>query len=297
MSKKANLISLRKKVVNNFKIFENNSKLLIKKIQFLKVFIFFLQKKGIWVFKSHIYINKSICKIYLNIFISTKKIFFYKKSTVLLLGNNKYAKYLNNKKSIKQHSLYLKNKKDSILKFNKLSLIVSYFYKKLSFFLNIESLNKKLKKKYLMYFYFRTIKYKTLLFQRRFYLYFDTIKIMALFYQKLIHTSYFLFTLSTILKYLSKKLHTKFLLFVEILIYSLVYNAFRKDRRAKDAVGVLKGIKFKLNGKIKGKMRATSHLIKYGNIPNQSIDLNIEYSMIHTYTRYGVFGMQAWVYK
>ena len=62
-------------------------------------------------------------------------------------------------------------------------------------------------------------------------------------------------------------------------------------------MGTLKGIKFKINGKLKGKMRASNNLITYGKIPNQSIGINIEYSLIHTFTRYGAFGMQAWVYK
>ena len=271
MSKKANLITLRKNVISNFKIVETNSYLLIKYLKFLKLFIFLLQKKGFWVLQSTLLVNKSICKIYLYIFISTKKIQILKKK----------------KKKLKYNIVYLQ----------KIHKMIYYFIKKLNCFLSIKNLNLKLNNTYLKYFLFKIKKFKNILFQRRFNLFFDTLKIVTLVYQKQIHSSNLLLIFSIIFKFLSKKLHSKFLNFIEILIYALVYNEVLTDRRALDTFGVLKGIKFKINGKLRGKMRASSFLIQYGKTPNQSIDANIEYSMIHTYTRYGAFGLHLWLYK
>lgn len=273
MSKKANLITLRKNVISDFKIVESNSSLLIKYLKFLKLFIFLLQKKGFWVLQSTLLVNKSLCKINLHIFISTKKIQIFKKKKI--------------KKKLKNNNFYLKN----------LHKLIFYFIQKLNCLLNIKNLNLKLDKNYLKYFLFKIKKFKNVLFQRRFNLFFDTLKIITLVYQKQIHSSNLLLILSNIFKFLSKKLHSKFLSFIEILVYTLVYNEFLNDRRALDASGVLKGIKFKINGKLRGKMRASSFLIQYGKTPNQSIDANIEYSMMHTYTRYGAFGLHLWLYK
>ena len=82
MSKKANLVSLRTNVTPSLKIAENSSKLFIKQLTFLKIFTYFLQKKGIWILQSYIYSNKTICKIYLTILISLKKIKIYKKKII-----------------------------------------------------------------------------------------------------------------------------------------------------------------------------------------------------------------------
>lgn len=273
MSKKANLITLRKKQ-NYFKLTDVTQQTYIKYLNFVKIFIYFLQKKGIWATSTFLNLNKNICKFYLNIFFTSKKIRFYKSK-------------IKAKKILTLQPIKLKA----------LNLFFAKLLKKNTCFFNITNLNNSINKQFLLNLNAKIKKYKTVLFQRRFNLYYDTLKIITLFSQKLIHTSYLLFTLSTIFKYLSKKLHGKFITFLESIIYSLVSNNFPEDRRAKNSLGHLTGIKFRLSGKIKGKMRASSHLITYGKIPNQSISANIEYSMIHTFTRYGAFGMKAWIYK
>jgi ribosomal protein S3 len=54
----------------------------------------------------------------------------------------------------------------------------------------------------------------------------------------------------------------------------------------------IKGIKFVINGKIKGKTRSTSNSISFGKVPTQSVSKNIDYSKIHVFTIYGVFGFK-----
>lgn len=274
MSKKANLITLRNKQ-NYLKLVQNEQNLYFRHLNFLKIFIFFLQKKGIWAVLSLLSLNKSTCKVYLHIFFSTKKTRFYK---------SKLRKKIS-KTNIKT------------LTINKLTKTLYSLFNKPALYFNLVILNSKINKTFLKNLYYETRKYKNKLFQRRFNLYFDTLKLITLFSQNLIHTSYFLFVLSTIFRYLSKKLHRVFLTFLSQIIYALVYNPFKKDYRAKNSLGNLKGIKFRINGKLKGKMRASTYLLTYGKIPNQSIGINIEYSQIHTFTRYGAFGMKAWIYK
>lgn len=273
MSKKANLITLRKKQ-NYLKLIDTTQQTYIKNLNFLKIFIYFLQKKGIWATSTFLNLTKNACKFYINIFFTSKKIRFYKSKIKIQKLNEKQP-----------------------LKLKKINIFFNNFLKKNICFFNITNLNNNINKQFLLNLNSKIKKYKTILFQRRFNLYYDTLKIITLFSQKLIHTSYLLFTLSSIFKYLSKKLHGKFITFLESVIYSLINNPFPEDRRAKNSLGNLTGIKFRISGKIKGKMRASSHLITYGKIPNQSISANIEYSMIHTFTRYGTFGMKAWIYK
>ncbi len=274
MSKTANLTTLRKKQ-NFLKLIDINQNFYLKHLNFLKIFIFFLQKKGIWVVSSFLNLNININKFYLTIFFSTKKIRTFRSNIKPKLEDS-----ISTPLSVKNLS----------------KLFLTLFQNSVTY-LVIRNLNNKINKQFLNDLNKKLKKYKSFLFQRRLNFYFDTLKIITLFSQKLINTNFFVYLLSLIFKHLSKKLHGKFILFLETVIYSLVYNPFIKDRRAKNSLGKLKGIKFRINGKLKGKMRASTHLITYGTIPNQSIDNNIEYSMVHSYTRYGVFGFQAWIFK
>jgi small subunit ribosomal protein S3 len=283
-------------VQQDLKISESNSKQTIKYLNFLKVFIYFLQKKGIWALNTTMHANSSFCKIYFNIFFTTKIIKVYKKRLLKLVTadkilspsvSNKISEYLPKILRFSSQKKYIQ-----------LGKLLDIFLKHNLYFFSFKNLNIQLKKSVLLYFHKRLGKYKNVLFKRRHNLYFDCLKIVSLLYQKLISVSYFLFVLSNIFKYLSKKLHGRFLTFVSVLIYSTVESIYSgQDSQAQQCYGTLKGIKFKISGKLKGKMRAGTHLIRYGRIPNQSIDVAVEYAMLHTYTRYGVFGMQIWLQK
>ena len=59
----------------------------------------------------------------------------------------------------------------------------------------------------------------------------------------------------------------------------------------------IKGVKFLINGKLKGKTRANSILIVKGLVPAQTISANIDFSKTHVFTVYGVFGFKIWIFR
>jgi ribosomal protein S3 len=63
-----------------------------------------------------------------------------------------------------------------------------------------------------------------------------------------------------------------------------------------DKLSIL-GLKFVINGKLKGKPRSSVNFIKEGNLPLQTLNKNIDFSRIHSYTLMGVFGLKLWVLK
>lgn len=65
-----------------------------------------------------------------------------------------------------------------------------------------------------------------------------------------------------------------------------------KNYQKKKIKTTLKGIKFILNGKLKGKTRSSTNLLRIGIIPTQSISKNIKYFNAHAYTIYGAFGFK-----
>ena len=48
---------------------------------------------------------------------------------------------------------------------------------------------------------------------------------------------------------------------------------------------------------MKGKLRASATLINIGGVPTQPLSKYVDYSMCHTYTRLGAFGMRLWIYR
>ena len=50
-----------------------------------------------------------------------------------------------------------------------------------------------------------------------------------------------------------------------------------------------------INGKLKGKLRASSLKILVGKIGTQTISSEIDFSKVHVYTIYGCFGIKIWV--
>jgi len=59
----------------------------------------------------------------------------------------------------------------------------------------------------------------------------------------------------------------------------------------------LLGIKFKVSGKINGKLRANSKTFEIGvKVPTQRLSARVEYSFLEAFTYTGVFGVKVWVY-
>lgn len=133
------------------------------------------------------------------------------------------------------------------------------------------------------------------LFNRRFNLFVDFLKLTFLLYIDKIQVSTYLLILGQIFKVLPKKVHNRFLVFLELVFKFLITKKLFSKRNV--FFSTIKGIKFILNGKIRGKMRASSKCISVGTIPIQSLDKNIEFSKAHVYTLYGAFGFQIWLYR
>jgi len=127
------------------------------------------------------------------------------------------------------------------------------------------------------------------LFVRRFKLFIDFLKIVSLFEQKKVKTEVLLFLLGQIFKILPKRKHNIFLIFLKVLFTSLINNVSTKNS--------ILGLKFIVNGRLKGKPRSTSAIILVGLVPVQSLSKDIDFAKLHVNTILGVFGFQLWVYR
>ena len=273
MGQKANLISLRKNIEKVLLINTLNSGLFVKSFVFLNFFERFCNIKNILIsFKTISLVNNKIY-FYFEVFFRTNKLMFYKKKQVNKVLLDKKTSY---------------NSKIT-------SFLTSFFDKTnpnlVCLSLNVVNLNltKNYYLKFLKQVYVFNKRFLFVLFDRRLNLFIDFIKIVVLFVFNKISINIFLFTLCQIFKNISKAKHTKFLLFVrELFIYLASINL--------NGVNPILGLKLVINGKVKGKTRASSTCIKKGSVPIQSLSKKIEYSKSHVFTRYGVFGFQVWVH-
>jgi len=272
MSQKSNLITIRKN--SRFLNLQNfNEKFFLLGYQFLTEFKQLLAKKNI-VFLNEFF-NLSCNKLYLN------GSLFFKYSKIKILNRKK--KLLDKKSKF----LLLSDTKILFL-FNNLKK----FFKINIFLFNFNILNKKIKKE-LILFLFNDLKYfYKSLFSRRIGLFFDFLKLTTLCCLKLIKIDIFLKLISSIFCSLQKKSHSLFFIFITKLFNTLIFELKTKFKE----LNVFNGIKFLINGRIKGKPRANKLIIQKGKIPTQSIDKNLFYSSTHNYTpHYGVFGFKIWV--
>jgi hypothetical protein len=57
----------------------------------------------------------------------------------------------------------------------------------------------------------------------------------------------------------------------------------------------IKGIKIQIKGRLRGAPRSKIRVIQYGVVPLQTINSSISYSLVHTHTTYGSFGIKVWI--
>jgi ribosomal protein S3 len=57
------------------------------------------------------------------------------------------------------------------------------------------------------------------------------------------------------------------------------------------------GVKFIISGRLKGKQRSDSKLIKVGKVPTQTFSKKVDFFTQSSHTMYGVFGLKFWIYK
>jgi hypothetical protein len=85
----------------------------------------------------------------------------------------------------------------------------------------------------------------------------------------------------------TKKLN-KFLSFLSKFIESIDLVGFK---------GHVKGLKIQISGRFKGDPRTKTKIFEKGRIPLQTITNDINYSLTHVHTSYGVFGIKVWIFE
>jgi hypothetical protein len=267
MGQKSNILTLRKSYKNfnflnekqeNF-VLNNTFKSLVERIFALK---------NILIVQSTF--NFSNNQIFCNLhgYIRYSKLKFYKKQKYI---KNTFRKTSDNSNLVELFGLALK-----LLRIT-------------SVILKFTSLNRKIDKSLLISFY-QKIKYtKKLLFARRHSLFIDFLAVTCLFFQGFLNSGVFLKILGEVFKVLPKRRHTLFLSFIKKLFKILIDEKYSKFQLSSSKI---LGFKFTLSGKIQGKLRGSSSTVYIGQVPIQSFDKNVEFSKIHIFTIFGVFGMK-----
>jgi len=120
-----------------------------------------------------------------------------------------------------------------------------------------------------------------MLFSRRFDFYYDFLKLTSLFIIKKVELRVYNTILGRVFKFLMKKSHNKFFNFLKKLAHVLTRSS------------TIEGVKFGINGRLKGKLRAKSFKLEIGKIGKQTIVSEIDFSKVHINTLYGCFGLKT----
>jgi hypothetical protein len=287
MGQKSNILTLRPD-----KHFSNNTlnlNELFSSESFIKALKRSFDKKGVLITAYNHTDNVDKINLYLEIFLKSvkllklrkkiKRLSNLKKSNIDLKAKNtkKRIRSLNKKYKGKKR-LVIRRKKTQHLTFltvlkkclnNKLVVIkVNLVNKRENFVIKASILNK-------------LIKFKRNLFARRFNLFYDFVKLSSLFLNKDIDINTYCNILGSIFKYLPKRSHAKYFLFIKTLISALI--KFPESK--------IKGMKIMMNGKLKGKLRASEFKTSRGEIDIQTISANNDLSKVHIHTLYGAFGL------
>lgn len=161
-----------------------------------------------------------------------------------------------------------------------------------------------LKNKVIIKFLYLKFKlFRNSLFTRRINLFGDFLKISSLFANGIVNSKTFLFILSQIFRYLLKRQHARFLIFLKKLFKIYISKGLKYDIKTKKFIDKNKtnsniyGLKFLISGRLKGKLRSTQKFINFGSVTNQTISKNIDFQKTGVFTRYSVFGFKLWTYR
>ena len=235
-----------------------------------------LKLKKILILNKNINFIGNICNLNFNIFIKTIKI-----------------------DSISKKLEIYKNKKSINFKVSNFLKIIQNIFKayNIQFLkLNFKIMNFYVNKKFYKISQFALKPYKKTLFERHLRFFFDFCQICSLYYTNRLNSDIFLYNLALIFSRLKKKRHNKFLTFIKSLFILLTKNIPNKLKLSKFNFKIA-GLKFILKGKISGKTRTKNQIITVGNISNQWLGKNIDFSKIAVTTSYGVYGMKLWIYR
>jgi len=313
MGQKANTLTLRK---NNesLNFVSLNPKEFTNALEFIKIFKRSLDKKGITITKSDFNCVANTSYLTLNLFYKTQKLAKYRKKTAnsklsLFRLQNKKDSFLSNTektkvssrklrwfniKKLKKNNVYLNymKLKRSVLVEKRLAFLFKNLVQSEKVVLKTFVINKELKQERnkLKQLYLKFREYKNKLFSRRFNLYVDFIKLTCLIQQKKITASTLLSTLGTIFKILPKRLHNSYFRFLKSLIQEVLLEQKEQIKTTK-----IIGVRLLINGKLRGKLRASSLTINQGRIGAQNLSNSMEFAKVHVNTMYGCFGFQLWV--
>ena len=266
MGQTSNIVTLRKQP-KNYNLLTSNVKFFLHGLKFLNVLERSLTKKGFIILNKHLNFETNTISFQFNVFYKTKNLAIFKYNKI---------KNLSQKQELKKEK-----------KLNKLFINNFRLFKNSIFILKVYNMNKSLENVHLKSLYFNFKRFINVLFLRRFNLFIDFLKITSLFINAKVNVKVYLHFLGQIFCLLQKKSHTRFIFFLKFLFLNFLNNKIK----------CLKGVKFVINGKIQGKLRANSTRVLVGSVPIQTITANIEYNKIHVYTRYGAFGFKMWVHR
>ncbi len=276
MGQKSNVLTLKKK--KNSLNFSGNEKESIKflyGLRFLKSFEQLLKRKNILLIENQMNFVGNKVHLDLNLFFKVSKLVYYRKKSLRSVRNT--------------HFLKVRNKMSKFLT-REFSLLKSNFV-----VLKLNVINKKVNRKLVHFLYNKLKRFIGILFPRRLNFFMDFLKASSLFSEGFLSLKAYLSFLGLIFKVLQKRTHGRFLLFLRTVFELIVYSP--KLKRLSSVKSSIRGLKFVLNGKLKGKPRASSNCSLLGRVPNSSIAKDIFFAKFNVYTLYGVFGFKAWVYR
>lgn len=198
-----------------------------------------------------------------------------------------------------QHRSFIRIKKrikqNTLKKCSSLNLTSLLLFKQNLLFIKYLNLNTRIEpyrlflKKYLLK---QTKRFSYSLFPRRFSFFKDFLQLSVLFFIGELDDNYYLRLLGEVFRILQKRRHSKYLVFITF-YFKLLFFKFKK----RNLLSKILGLKFVINGKLKGKTRSNFFKLNVGSMPNQTLMLNIHFTKTPIYTIYGVFGFKLWVFR
>lgn len=281
MGQKSNVLTIRKALPQYNSTDKNQNQFILIHLVLQHLQKLFL-KSDVCLLKFIVQENCNKIYISFDLFFRTRKLIRYKKNLKRLKSSSDVQSFF-----------FIK----SIIKFIKAKF--SFFLIKFKFSVFNRLLVKKnnLRKMLLIEFFNLFRRYSKLLFPRRVNFFLDFIKLSVLLFCGFLRVSFFIKLLSEIFTILQKKRHSFFFQFIKFFFSSLINFDLKSVGLLTSQIYFNKicGIKFVASGKLKGKPRSSTLNFSLGNIPTQSLGLNIDYSKTHIYTRYGVYGFKLWL--
>lgn len=128
-------------------------------------------------------------------------------------------------------------------------------------------------------------RYRKSLFARKNILYTDFIRMFSLFMKNKINPDLFLFFIGQMFSRLAKRKHNYFFIFLKDLTKFLISQKS----------SLYEGFKIIIKGKVMGKPRASTQVIKIGNVSVQTFDRKFSRSQTTVFTIYGTFSITLYI--